>query len=134
METHIEQSEIAPLQKPTPGQVPEKQTRPLRGTSAFVLTVMATIGIVALLALLFRGRFNIESLLINAGWLQSAEIGGASPDGSNARELAGTKVSVFGAFFDEYGDLFTQSVVPFEEETGIDVDFRTGTEGYLMNN
>jgi len=131
MEARKELPEITALQQPTAGQFPEKQTRPLRGTPAFVLTVMASAGIVTLIAFLFSRIFNFDSQLRNAVGQLPANESETDPNGANSPELAGTKVVVFGPFYDEYEELFTQSIQPFEINTGIDVEFRTGTETYF---
>lgn len=131
IETRFVQSETASLLEPAPRRIPVEQIHQPSSTSTFVLTVMAITGIVALLALLFSGKLNIDSLLINAGGQQPATKNGSNPNGANSLALAGTQVIVFGAFFDEYEDLFTQSIQPFEIKTGIDVEFRTGTENYF---
>lgn len=85
-------------------------------------------GIVAvLLGLLFYGSTIINNLFPIAG----ANEPETNPDGSNSMELAGKKVYITGPFFDELADLFIQSMIPFEERTGVDIDFRSGTEIYV---
>lgn len=42
---------------------------------------------------------------------------------TNGEDLSGRTVSIFGAFVDTHADNFEASMVPFEEQTGIEVQY-----------
>lgn len=126
-----EQSETQALPEPALEQAAAMQFRPQHITPIFGLAILATTAIVALLVLLYNGVFNFNRQLRNAAGQFTINGIEKSSDGANSLELAGTKVVVFGPFYDEYEELFTQSILPFEINTGIDVEFRTGTETYF---
>lgn len=54
---------------------------------------------------------------------------GGSPGTAGEGELAGSTVTVLAAFVSEEGEAFEETLRPFEEETGVEVDFE-GIQGF----
>ena len=115
----------------TGGLAAISETRPGRGLSRSAWTAIGTIGLV-IVALFVLGTIfedDIRARLNNVGGLSSAN--GTGQPATNPQELAGKTVRIMGSYLDKLAVLFNQSMLSFEQRTGIDVIFVSGNESYV---
>lgn len=93
--------------------------------------VLGAIGLIGVALLILSRVFSkeIQAMLNNFGG--SAMPASAGQPETNVQELAGTTVWIIGSYYDELANLFVQSLIPFEERTGIDVVFVSGAETFF---
>ncbi len=84
--------------------------------------LLGSLSLIVLTAMVLRGVFDTKS----QGLLDQARRAGTFQP-----ELARKKVWIMGSYFGELSELFVQSMIPFEERTGIDIEFVTDNDFYL---
>ena len=92
----------------------------------------AALGVVAVLAIILLAMSGTSSAGSQSPAAQAATSAATSRAAQAvSRPYAGKTVLVMAPFQNVYGDLFVQAMAPFEERTGIDVQFLTGNELYV---
>jgi alpha-glucoside transport system substrate-binding protein len=105
------------------------ETRPPAGFPRRTLALIGAMGLVVLLLIAFNGVIKLNSQ--NTPDDGSSIEGTASQIASMSQSFAGTEVSIIGNYSDVLVDLFGQSMIPFEERSGIHIRFIIGDDDYV---
>jgi alpha-glucoside transport system substrate-binding protein len=88
-----------------------------------------TIGLlIVTLLILLTGIFNDTSRVMFGNLVGSITMNNAGLSGTTHQDLAGKTVWIMAAFYDEKAKLFIESMRPFEEQSGINIEYITGKE------
>jgi alpha-glucoside transport system substrate-binding protein len=96
-----------------------------RPASSFNRKALAVVGTLSLIAGLV---FTSSRLIKNNQFAEAAATGSTDRRETVSQTFAGTNVKIFGPYFHTYADLFAESMLPFEDLTGIDIVFVSGEE------
>jgi alpha-glucoside transport system substrate-binding protein len=129
VDRHAPSTSIIPITGKIPIEQPSSpDTRPRHIKSKFVWVAIGTIG-------LFIGMFILLNLIFSdRGMAMINDIVDLSPTnsagitGALRQELVGKTVWIMAPFSDKKAEMFIQSMKPFEEQSGIDIEFITGSE------
>lgn len=112
---------LAPLTDKQPSSPPTAHARPRWFRRAWI--GLAALGLL-ILAILAVSKFGANGQLAPLASTAQAAPGSA---------LAGKTVWILGPFYDQQARLFEQSMLAFEKESGIQVEFLTGSRPYEQN-
>jgi alpha-glucoside transport system substrate-binding protein len=103
---------------------------PSAGFSRRAIALIGGLSLVVLLLVASSGLIKINGRNTPDGG--PSIVGSARQTGSVPQGLAGTEVTIMGSYADALIDLFRQSMVPFEERSGIHITFITGDEDFVV--
>jgi alpha-glucoside transport system substrate-binding protein len=104
-------------------------TRPPTGFPRRTLALLGALSLVVLLLIAFNEVIKINSQ--NPLDVGSSIEGSASQTAMLPQTFSGAEVSIMGNYADALVDLFSQSMIPFEERTGVHIRFITGSDEYV---
>ena len=93
--------------------------------------LFGALSLVVLSAIVLSRVFDTKSQALFKPAGGTPVVNQASQPGAFQPGLAGKKVWIMGSYFGELSELFVQSMIPFEERSGIDIEFVTDNDFYL---